>query len=177
VYAVPLVLIRYADGLNLRDDPPTPPIMSEPRSASHLWRRLVQNPAAVVFDAPASAWPAELFLLAKAGIHRSVQATAREIGLELEREPPADLSSGSIKGDLRLVVPNGKTLGLVLKPFLARVDRLDYYEMLTAIEVVFRQPIPPRCIRKVVQRYETGRAWKSRAGQRSAEKRDSDEVA
>jgi len=30
-----------------------------------------------------------------------------------------------IKGGLRLVVPDGKTMGRVLKPFLDRIERLD----------------------------------------------------
>lgn len=178
VYAVPFVLLRFPAKFRSGPQQAKPPITSDPRSASHLWSwwcrsRGAGGHATIVFDAPADAWPADLYLLTVSGSRRSVIAKARELGLEVEREPAlAKCAVSRIKGDLRLVVPDGKTMGRVLKPFLDRIERLDGWMILTSIEVVFRRPIPSHCIHRVVERGHGTRGTKRGVPRRPTTKFD-----
>jgi len=91
VYAVPFVLLRFPAKFRSGPQQAKPPITSDPRSASHLWSwwcrgRGTGGHATIVFDAPADAWPADLYLLTVSGSRRSVIAKARELGLEVDLE-------------------------------------------------------------------------------------------
>lgn len=166
-YAVPLVMLRFPDPAN-QDPGRRTPIQSQPRTSAHLWRWWrKRDRAAIVFEAPAHAWPADLYLLVPRGMHRSVRANARALGLPSQREPRVvGLEKPFLSGDLHIVVQDARSLGKVLRPFLARIDRLDSWEIRTAVEVVFRAPIPANCIRRVATREQTSTGKKILRGGR-----------
>lgn len=159
VYAVPLVMLRYPNPMSkFGGCPPSAErVLPAARSSSQLWRWWIRSDkraeiAAISFTAPAGIWPADLYLRAPRGMHRSVVASARELGLRYKRAPNRHQGLKQTKQEMHIEVPDARTCGKVLKPYLDRVLELDDWEILTAIEIVFRAPVPARCIANFVVR-------------------------
>lgn len=158
--------MRFAD---IVDDWRAPgSIHSEPRPSAHLWRwmgrgdRARRPDAIVVFRAPASAWPAALYLLAPRTVADPLLARVRSLGLSLERRPPTQPDGVRHSHDLRVDVPDPRSRGQVLQACLARAQRLNAFEILTALELVFRRPIPPGAVQRVVPPFRTSARQRAR---------------
>ena len=150
---MPLMLLRHATP---RAEDAEEDVASGPISSSRTWRSLSSGrpPVAVVFQPRAAQWPADVYLWvpvrARAVFGRTVARLGEDVRLtHVEREPSGWLGEDPAHSH-SFRVERPRALGRLLASYFALrpVPMKALGDI--SVEIVFRKPIPPTCIHRIV---------------------------
>jgi hypothetical protein len=168
VYAVPLFRLPLRTWKRPDDWKCEEVDLSDPVSSSRLWRPLFRMGAerrhqglAVVFSAPAASWPLDLYLTVPPEVTLRLLDAMEGEGLDgVHLSCPAhraarEAAAGSFLADLELSVADAGALGRMVRLYVES-GAAPWAEWDDVVEVVFRRPIPPGCVHRLIPLHRSG---------------------
>ncbi len=160
VYAVPLVWLPSFDVSRLQRDNTLVGYIGEKFSSSFLWRHLFskkscrgKDNAAVVFEANDSIWPADLYLISNPEVfNQFLNNILDSKDMPFERSLVIDQNLQFVCSSFR--IHSSKQFGRVFR-HLMKTGQAYYSGGSDIIEVVFRNPVPPNHIQRIIPLYPT----------------------
>jgi hypothetical protein len=167
VYAAPLFHTPVVSTAEFESTRPADLLVSNAVSSSRLWKHLFRHSKTkysqrveVVFSPPQNCWPLDLYLELPAEVAQKLLAkldSEHVDGVTIDEATRSCAEDALLDGyvcELSMSVSTGQALGRVLHHF-REAGGLIWSDRGEPIEVVFRRPIPPNAIERVVPLYRT----------------------